>query len=172
MQKSTDFSRRIIGQRQGGVSLSCVCPHCHRHPRGECIWWVSMKHRKKSVTGGARQSLGRTGLRGPLRGEMFGVVQGFRVVQGFGMVQGQSLIFRVLDLVSVVCVLWLIDGISQFHSRGHISTLSATRWSCRENQTCQTSRKAFLGVREICNFACDRSSKFVVCPGLLSRFVE
>ena len=48
MQNSTDFLRRIIVpvQGQGGVTLSYVCPHCHRFPREAYIWRVSMKHRK------------------------------------------------------------------------------------------------------------------------------
>ena len=55
LRKSTDFLRRIITPvtGQGGVSLSHVCPPCHRHPladlhpvgfqRGtgkkQCNWW-------------------------------------------------------------------------------------------------------------------------------------
>ena len=46
-QKSTDFLRRIIVpvEGQGGVTLSYVCPHCHRYPLEEavqlvvrCVW--------------------------------------------------------------------------------------------------------------------------------------
>ena len=29
-----------------GVTMSYVCPHCHRLPLEDCIWWVSMKHWK------------------------------------------------------------------------------------------------------------------------------
>ena len=47
--KSTDFLRWIIVpvRRQGGVTLSYVCLHCHRYPLGAYIWWVSAKHGKK-----------------------------------------------------------------------------------------------------------------------------
>ena len=29
---------------QGWVTLSFVCPHCHRYPVEDYIWWVSTKH--------------------------------------------------------------------------------------------------------------------------------
>ena len=40
MQKSTE---RIIVpvEGQGEVTLSFVCPHCHRYPREDCIWWYA-----------------------------------------------------------------------------------------------------------------------------------
>ena len=46
LQKRKDFLRRIIVQveGQGGVTLSFVCPHCHRHPLEDYIWWVSSGH--------------------------------------------------------------------------------------------------------------------------------
>ena len=30
--------------RQGGVTLLCVCPHCHRVPLEDYVWWVSLAH--------------------------------------------------------------------------------------------------------------------------------
>ena len=46
LQKSADFLRRIIVpvEGQGGVILSHVCPHCHRCPLGDYLWWVSSGH--------------------------------------------------------------------------------------------------------------------------------
>ena len=46
LQKSTDFLRRITMpvQRQGGVTLSYVSPHCHRFPLEDYIWLVSRRH--------------------------------------------------------------------------------------------------------------------------------
>ena len=46
LQKRTDFWERIIVPvgGQGGVTLSFVCPHCHRHPLEDYIWWVSTGH--------------------------------------------------------------------------------------------------------------------------------
>ena len=32
---------------QGGVTLSYVCPHCHRYPLEDYIWWVSSGHGMK-----------------------------------------------------------------------------------------------------------------------------
>ena len=44
--KSTDFMRRIITpvQEQGRVTLSYVCPHCHRFLLEDYISWVSAEH--------------------------------------------------------------------------------------------------------------------------------
>ena len=49
LRKCTDLLRRVIVPvlGQGGVALSCVCPHCHRYPHEEHIKWVSSGHRKK-----------------------------------------------------------------------------------------------------------------------------
>ena len=49
LQKSTDFPRRIkapVG-RQGGVTLSYVCPRCHHFQIEHRTWWVSTRHRKR-----------------------------------------------------------------------------------------------------------------------------
>ena len=77
MQRSTDFRRRFIVsvEGQGGVTLSYVCPHCHRHPREDYIWWVQTEHgvgsksKKKQCNWwrpvqleGLEQSLGSTGI--------------------------------------------------------------------------------------------------------------
>ena len=45
LRKSADFPRRIIAPSDGslGVTLSCVCPHCHCFPLGD-IWWASSGH--------------------------------------------------------------------------------------------------------------------------------
>ena len=51
MKKSTDFLRRIIAQLKDRV-----CPHCHRCPREDHIWWVSMRHGRNSVTGGEQRA--------------------------------------------------------------------------------------------------------------------
>ena len=85
--KSTDFLRRIIVlvEGQGGVTLSYVCPHCHRVPIEDYIWFVSRavtaarngKTLQLVLRGMRRpvqlelpeQSLGKTELRGPQRGE-------------------------------------------------------------------------------------------------------
>ena len=50
LQKSTDLLKRIIVpvEGQGGVTTSYVCPHCHRYPLEDHIWWVS-GHGKKPV---------------------------------------------------------------------------------------------------------------------------
>ena len=46
LRESTDFLRRMTapGDGVGGVTLSCVCPHCHCFPLGDHIWWVSSGH--------------------------------------------------------------------------------------------------------------------------------
>ena len=51
-----DFLRRIIApvNGQGGVTLSHVCPHCHRFPSEDYIRWVSQRH------GGVRRAAGGT----------------------------------------------------------------------------------------------------------------
>ena len=43
MHKSTDFQRRIIMpiERQGRVTLSRVCSHCHRYLLEDNIWCSS-----------------------------------------------------------------------------------------------------------------------------------
>ena len=46
---STDFLRRICVpvEGQGAVSMSYVCPHCHRFSLEDYIWWVSAGHGNK-----------------------------------------------------------------------------------------------------------------------------
>ena len=46
LRKSTNFLRRIIAPASGvgGVTLSCVCPHCNCFPLEGYIWWVSSEH--------------------------------------------------------------------------------------------------------------------------------
>ena len=39
LQKSADFLRRIVESVDGETS-SYVCPHCHRYPLEDYIWWV------------------------------------------------------------------------------------------------------------------------------------
>ena len=41
--RSTDYLRCIIAPvgGQGGVAMSCLCPHCNSFPLEDCIWWVS-----------------------------------------------------------------------------------------------------------------------------------
>ena len=48
LQKSTEFLRRIIVPvgRPGGATLSYRCPHCHRCPLEDYIWWV-LRHGEK-----------------------------------------------------------------------------------------------------------------------------
>ena len=43
MISSTDYSRRIIAPagRQGGVTMSYLCPHCDSFPLEDYVWWVS-----------------------------------------------------------------------------------------------------------------------------------
>ena len=45
-QKSMDYLRQtlVLVGGQGGVTLSCVCPYCHRYPLEDYIWWVSRRH--------------------------------------------------------------------------------------------------------------------------------
>ena len=40
---STDYLRRIIAPagRQGGVTMSHLCPHCNSFPMEDYVWWVS-----------------------------------------------------------------------------------------------------------------------------------
>ena len=40
---STDCLRRIIAPagRQGGVTMSYLCPHCNSFPMEDYVWWVS-----------------------------------------------------------------------------------------------------------------------------------
>ena len=49
LHKSTDFLRQItvIVEGQGAVILSYVCPHCHRYPLEDYVWWVSSGHGEK-----------------------------------------------------------------------------------------------------------------------------
>ena len=58
-------------QVQGFVTLSYVCPHCHRYPLEDCIWWVSLggcrwgtvtvpRAGRSSVTGGVRRAVANT----------------------------------------------------------------------------------------------------------------
>ena len=45
LAKSTDFLRRIMDMGEGqGITLTCVCPHCHRFPAEDYIWWVTQVH--------------------------------------------------------------------------------------------------------------------------------
>ena len=52
--------RRIIVPvgGQGGVTVSYVCPHCHRYPLDDPVWWVSSGHgsssKKRSRSGAIR----------------------------------------------------------------------------------------------------------------------
>ena len=41
--RSTDYLRRIIalGEGQGGVALSYLCPKCNSFPLEDRVWWVS-----------------------------------------------------------------------------------------------------------------------------------
>ena len=76
LQKSTDFLRRITMpvQRQGGVTLSYVSPHCHRFPLEDYIWLVSRRHGKQPCNwwcAACGESLGHTGQRRPEQGEGF-----------------------------------------------------------------------------------------------------
>ena len=43
MLGSTDYLRRIIAPvgEQGGVTMSCLCPHCNSFPLEDYVWWVS-----------------------------------------------------------------------------------------------------------------------------------
>ena len=49
LQKSTNFLRRVVVpvEGQGGVTLSYVCPQCHRYPLEDCNWWGSSKRGNK-----------------------------------------------------------------------------------------------------------------------------
>ena len=46
-----DFLRRIVVpvEAQGGVTLSYVCPHCHRFPLEDHIWCVSSGEEEEAV---------------------------------------------------------------------------------------------------------------------------
>ena len=52
LRKSTDFLRRIIVavKGEGGVTLSYLCPHCHRFPLEDNMWWISSGHGKKQCS--------------------------------------------------------------------------------------------------------------------------
>ena len=43
MIRSTDYLRRIIApaERQGGVTMSYLCPHCNSFPIEDYVWRVS-----------------------------------------------------------------------------------------------------------------------------------
>ena len=43
MLRSTDCLRGIIAPvgGQGGVTMSCLCPHCNSFPLEDYVWWVS-----------------------------------------------------------------------------------------------------------------------------------
>ena len=43
MVRSTDCLRRIIASagRQGGATMSYLCPHCNSFPMEDYVWWVS-----------------------------------------------------------------------------------------------------------------------------------
>ena len=46
---------------RGGVTLSYVCPHCHRFPLEDYTWWISSGHGKKvSAIGGALRAAAST----------------------------------------------------------------------------------------------------------------
>ena len=55
MLRSTNNLRRThhraSGRRQGGVTMSYLCPHCNSFPMEDYVWWVSgrKKHRKRVV---------------------------------------------------------------------------------------------------------------------------
>ena len=46
LRKSTDFLRRVIAPAggMGGVTLSCICPHCNNFPLEDYIWCVLTGH--------------------------------------------------------------------------------------------------------------------------------
>ena len=64
LQESTDLLRRIIVpvEGQGEVTLTHVCPHRHRYPLEDYIWWVSSGHGKKQCNWwcAAASATGRT----------------------------------------------------------------------------------------------------------------
>ena len=53
LPKSADFPKRIIVPVGGqvGVTLSLVCPLCHRFPIEDNIWLVSTRHEEKQSNG-------------------------------------------------------------------------------------------------------------------------
>ena len=51
---------------QGGVTLSYVCPHCHRVPREDYIWWIS-GHGKKQCNWWCAACGGQYDLKAPNR---------------------------------------------------------------------------------------------------------
>ena len=50
MIRSTDYWRRIIAPagRQGGVTMSYLCPHCNSFPLKDYVWWVSWRKGRKN----------------------------------------------------------------------------------------------------------------------------
>ena len=69
-QKSADLWRRIIApvEGQGRVTLSCVCPLCHRYPLDESFWCGL---RRAVQLEGPEQCLGFPGWCWLQRGEVF-----------------------------------------------------------------------------------------------------
>ena len=69
LRKSTDFLRRIIVpvEGQGGVTLSYVCPHCHRFPLEDHIWWFSSGHGKKRCSLWCAACVGQYNWKAPNR---------------------------------------------------------------------------------------------------------
>ena len=59
LDKSTDFLRRVTVpvEGQGAVTLSYVCPRCHRYPLEDCIWrsrqGTAMSTRRRGSATGA-----------------------------------------------------------------------------------------------------------------------
>ena len=51
MIRSADNLRRTTAPvgGQGGVTMSCLCPHCNRFPLEDYVWWVSGRNHKVVV---------------------------------------------------------------------------------------------------------------------------
>ena len=71
MIRSTDYLRRIVAPvgRQGGVTMSYLCPHCNSFPLEDHIWWVSggrsthlggVRHVERNTIDATEQAFGRT----------------------------------------------------------------------------------------------------------------
>ena len=73
MIRSTFHLRRIIAPagRQGGVTMSYLCPHCNSFPledhiwwvsggKGRCNWWCTICGEERVRSGATKQALGRT----------------------------------------------------------------------------------------------------------------
>ena len=69
LRNSTHFLRRIIVpvEGQGGVTLSSVCPHCHRFPLEDHIWWFSSGHGKKRCSLWCAACVGQYNWKAPNR---------------------------------------------------------------------------------------------------------